>query len=104
MPMGAGFLEKARADSETWDLGLATNEGKLFELSPPAAYVVVSERVQLSLAVLQRGKAHGAVTESLSRLQRERRRYGVASAVDIEMAKERSLKLWTETTLRNKEA
>jgi hypothetical protein len=41
MPMGAGFFEKARADSETWDLGLATNEGKLFELSPPAAYVVV---------------------------------------------------------------
>ncbi|KAJ4967091.1 hypothetical protein NE237_018940 [Protea cynaroides] len=65
---------------------------------------LVSERVQLSLAVLQRGKAHGAVTESLSRLQRERRRYGVASAVDIETAKERSLKLWTETTLRNKEA
>ena len=27
--MGAGFFEKARADSETWDLGLATNEGKL---------------------------------------------------------------------------
>lgn len=26
MPMGAGFFEKARADSETWDLGLATNE------------------------------------------------------------------------------
>ncbi|KAL7174753.1 hypothetical protein ACSBR1_043931 (mitochondrion) [Camellia fascicularis] len=41
MPMGAGFFEKARADSETWDLGLATNEGKLEELSPPAAYVVV---------------------------------------------------------------
>ena len=41
MPMGAGFFEKARADSETWDLGLATNEGKLFELSPPAAYYVV---------------------------------------------------------------
>lgn len=41
MPMGAGFFEKARADSETWDLGLATNEGKLFGLSPPAAYVVV---------------------------------------------------------------
>lgn len=39
--MGAGFFEKARADSETWDLGLATNEGKLFELFPPAAYVVV---------------------------------------------------------------
>jgi hypothetical protein len=39
--MGAGFFEKARADSETWDLGLATNEGKLEELSPPAAYVVV---------------------------------------------------------------
>ncbi|KAF8407371.1 hypothetical protein HHK36_006500 [Tetracentron sinense] len=39
MPMGAGFFEKARADSETWDLGLATNEGKLEELSPPAAYV-----------------------------------------------------------------
>lgn len=31
MPMGAGFFEKARADSETWDLGLATNEGKLEE-------------------------------------------------------------------------
>ena len=41
MPMGAGFFEKARADSETWDLDLATNEGKLFEFSPPAAYVVV---------------------------------------------------------------
>ncbi|OIT06415.1 60s ribosomal protein l2, mitochondrial [Nicotiana attenuata] len=41
MPMGAGFFEKARADSETWDLGLVMNEGKLFELSPPAAYVVV---------------------------------------------------------------
>lgn len=41
MPMGAGFFEKARADSETWDLGLATNEGKLSELSPPAAYVAV---------------------------------------------------------------
>ena len=39
--MGAGFFEKARADSETWDLGLATNEGELFELSPPVAYVVV---------------------------------------------------------------
>jgi hypothetical protein len=26
--MGAGFFEKARADSETWDLGLATNEGE----------------------------------------------------------------------------
>ena len=39
--MGAGFFEKARADSETWDLGLVMNEGKLFELSPPAAYVVV---------------------------------------------------------------
>lgn len=39
--MGAGFFEKARADSETWDLGLATNEGELEELSPPAAYVVV---------------------------------------------------------------
>lgn len=43
MPMGAGFFEKARADSETWDLGLATNEGShgLSKLSPPAAYVVV---------------------------------------------------------------
>ncbi|KAM3341891.1 hypothetical protein P3S68_026857 [Capsicum galapagoense] len=41
VPMGAGFFEKARADSETWDLGLVMNEGKLFELSPPAAYVVV---------------------------------------------------------------
>ncbi|PHU04537.1 hypothetical protein BC332_25359 [Capsicum chinense] len=41
MPMGAGFFEKARANSETWDLGLVMNEGKLFELSPPAAYVVV---------------------------------------------------------------
>lgn len=39
--MGAGFFEKARADSETWDLGLATNEGELEDLSPPAAYVVV---------------------------------------------------------------
>ena len=39
--MGAGFFEKARADSETWDLDLATNERELFELSPPAAYVVV---------------------------------------------------------------
>ena len=45
--MGAGFFEKARADSETWDLGLATNEGKLFELSPPVAYVVIG---QLKLA------------------------------------------------------
>ncbi|CAF1724542.1 unnamed protein product [Brassica napus] len=26
MPMGAGFFEKTGADSETWDLGLATNE------------------------------------------------------------------------------
>lgn len=26
--MGAGFFEKARADSETWDLGLARDEGK----------------------------------------------------------------------------
>ncbi|PHT70285.1 hypothetical protein T459_25389 [Capsicum annuum] len=41
MPMGAGFFKKARADSETWDLGLVMNEGMLFELSPPAAYVVV---------------------------------------------------------------
>lgn len=40
MPMGAGFFEKARADSETWDLGLATNEGELEELSPPAAYLM----------------------------------------------------------------
>ena len=38
---GEGFFEKARADSETWDLGFATNEGKLEELSEPAAYVVV---------------------------------------------------------------
>ncbi|KAM3205201.1 hypothetical protein P3L10_028611 [Capsicum annuum] len=41
MPMGAGFFKKVRAYSETWDLGLVMNEGKLFELSPPAAYVVV---------------------------------------------------------------
>ncbi|PHT46358.1 hypothetical protein CQW23_15516 [Capsicum baccatum] len=41
MPMGAGFFEKARADSETWDLGLVMNEGKIFEHSPPSAYVVV---------------------------------------------------------------
>lgn len=41
MPMGAGFCKKARTDSETWDLGLAMNEGKLEELSPPAPYVVV---------------------------------------------------------------
>ena len=41
MPMGAGFFKKAWSDSETWDLGLATNEGELFELSPLAAYVVV---------------------------------------------------------------
>lgn len=41
--MGAGFFEKARADSGTWDLGLATNEGKLEELFPPAAYVVVGQ-------------------------------------------------------------
>ncbi|PHU04911.1 60S ribosomal protein L2, mitochondrial [Capsicum chinense] len=41
MPMGAGFFKKARANSETWDLGLVMNKGKLFELSPPAAYVVV---------------------------------------------------------------
>ncbi|MCE5165919.1 hypothetical protein HAX54_013156, partial [Datura stramonium] len=40
MPMRAGFFEKARADSETWDHGLVMNEGKLFELSLPAAYVV----------------------------------------------------------------
>jgi hypothetical protein len=60
--MGAGFFEKARADSETWDLGLARDEGSklrldrseqesgskaalalvVFSLSPPAAYVVVS--------------------------------------------------------------
>lgn len=39
--MGAGFFEKVRADSETRDLGLATNEGKLKKLFPPAAYVVV---------------------------------------------------------------
>lgn len=44
MPMGAGFFEKARADSETWDLGLATNEGELKELSPPVAYVVVGRQ------------------------------------------------------------
>ncbi|KAI5650280.1 hypothetical protein M9H77_36285 [Catharanthus roseus] len=41
MPMGAGFFEKAWADSKTWDLGLATNEGKFKELSLPAAYIVV---------------------------------------------------------------
>ena len=41
MPMGARFFEKARSDLRTWDLGLATNEGELFELSPPEAYVVV---------------------------------------------------------------
>ncbi|MCD9560766.1 hypothetical protein HAX54_019557 [Datura stramonium] len=41
MPMGVGFFKKARADLETWNLGLVINEGKLFELSPPAAYVVV---------------------------------------------------------------
>ena len=51
--MGAGFFEKARADSETWDLGLATNEGELFELSPPAAYVVVGRR-SLSFASCSR--------------------------------------------------
>ncbi|KAK1547963.1 hypothetical protein Q3G72_028695 [Acer saccharum] len=49
MPMGAGFFEKARADSETWDLGLATNEGKLFGLSPPAAYVVSARNASLHL-------------------------------------------------------
>lgn len=47
MPMGAGFFEKARADSETWDLGLATNEAKLLELSPPAAYVVIGQLAKL---------------------------------------------------------
>ncbi|CAN4109510.1 unnamed protein product [Withania somnifera] len=41
MPMGAGFFEKVWADSETRDLGLVMNKGKLEELSPPAAYVVV---------------------------------------------------------------
>ncbi|PHT27476.1 Photosystem II CP43 reaction center protein [Capsicum baccatum] len=41
MPMGAGFFKKARADSETWDRGLVMNEGKLFKLSPSAAYIVV---------------------------------------------------------------
>ncbi|TXG46243.1 hypothetical protein EZV62_028274 [Acer yangbiense] len=49
MPMGAGFFEKARADSGTWDLGLATNEGKLFGLSPPAAYVVSARNASLHL-------------------------------------------------------
>ena len=42
MPMGGRFFKKAWSNSETWDLGLAMNEGELFELSPPAAYVVVS--------------------------------------------------------------
>ncbi|PHU01017.1 hypothetical protein BC332_30804 [Capsicum chinense] len=40
MPMGVGFFKKIWSDSETWDLGLVMNEGKFFELSPPAAYVV----------------------------------------------------------------
>ncbi|KAF3662535.1 hypothetical protein FXO38_02260 [Capsicum annuum] len=40
MPIGAGFFRKAWADSETWDLGIVMNEGKLFELSMPATYVV----------------------------------------------------------------
>ena len=45
------------------------------------------------------------VTKSLSRLQRERRRYGVTVSCGYRLGyKERSLKLWTETTLRNKEA
>ncbi|PHU23326.1 hypothetical protein BC332_08433 [Capsicum chinense] len=39
--MGVGFFKKARADSETWDLGLVMNEGKLFEISPTTTYVVV---------------------------------------------------------------
>ncbi|ERM96663.1 hypothetical protein AMTR_s00001p00272560 [Amborella trichopoda] len=39
--MSAGFFEKVRADSETRDLSIATNEGQLKELSPPAAYYVV---------------------------------------------------------------
>ena len=42
MPLGVGFFKKAWSNSETWDLGLAMNEGELFELSPPTAYVVVS--------------------------------------------------------------
>ncbi|TMW81246.1 hypothetical protein EJD97_010880 [Solanum chilense] len=39
--MGAEFFEKERADSETLDPGLVMNEGNIFELSPPAPYVVV---------------------------------------------------------------
>ena len=42
--MGAGFFEKAQVDLETWNLGLATNEGELKELSSPVAYVVVGRQ------------------------------------------------------------
>ncbi|MCD7466976.1 hypothetical protein HAX54_004094, partial [Datura stramonium] len=50
-PFGSSrrFFEKARADSETWDFGLVMNEGKLFELSPPAAYLVSARNASLHL-------------------------------------------------------
>ncbi|KAM3374599.1 hypothetical protein P3S68_013313 [Capsicum galapagoense] len=52
MPMGAGFFEKARADSETSDLGLVMNEGivvGLIKLAKPLfplpfTYVVENSR------------------------------------------------------------
>ena len=42
--MSAGFFKKVQVDSETCDLGLATNEGELKEISPKVAYVVVERQ------------------------------------------------------------
>ncbi|KAI5669081.1 hypothetical protein M9H77_18934 [Catharanthus roseus] len=56
--MGAGFFEKVWADLETWDLGLATNKGKLEELSLPAAYVEVGLS---GLSIVCRPLQHGEI-------------------------------------------
>ncbi|KAG5580540.1 hypothetical protein H5410_051167 [Solanum commersonii] len=40
MPIGVRFFKKAWANLETWDPSLVMNEGNLFDLSPPTAYVV----------------------------------------------------------------
>ncbi|KAG7021741.1 hypothetical protein SDJN02_15468 [Cucurbita argyrosperma subsp. argyrosperma] len=38
-----GSFKKVQVDSETWDFGLARNEGELKEISPKVAYVVVEQ-------------------------------------------------------------
>lgn len=72
MPMGAGFFEKARADSETWDLGLGRNEGELFSLSPPVAYVVGRPTTTQTLYQVKERSSFSLVGKAFFCLFRER--------------------------------